>query len=141
MIIDTSALLAIVFDEADGPELLRLVVEAPIRLMSSANALEGWIVVDRHANPSKAPPLDELIKTLGIDIEPVTIAQARLARAAYKTYGKGNHPAGLNYSDCFAYALAKATSEPWLFTGNDFSQTDIAAVPRNGTGNEPAHLS
>lgn len=132
MIIDTSALLAIVFDEADGPELLRLVVEAPLRLMSAANVLEAWIIVDRHENPNKSPALDALIETLGIDIEPVTVPQARLARQAYKTYGKGNHPAGLNYGDCFAYALAKATGEPLLFKGNDFSQTGIAVVPRNG---------
>ncbi len=139
MIVDTSALLAIVFDEPDGPELLRLVVEAPVRLLSSANALEAWIVADRHENPNKAPALDELMETLGIDIEPVTVPQARLAREAYKTYGKGVHPAGLNYGDCFAYALAKATGEPLLFKGNDFSRTDIAAVFRDGNENEPVH--
>ncbi len=132
MIIDTSALLAILFDEPDGPVLLQLVVEAPTRLMSAANAVEAWIVADRHANPAKAPALDELIEAVGIDIEPVTVSQARLAREAYKTYGKGNHPAGLNYGDCFAYALAKATGQPLLFKGEDFSQTDIKAVLRNG---------
>jgi ribonuclease VapC len=131
MIIDTSALLAIVFDEPDGLELLRLVVEAPVCLMSAANALEAWIVADRHENPNKAPALDELIETLGIDIEPVTVRQARIARGAYHTYGKGNHPAGLNYGDCFAYALARATRQPLLFKGNDFSQTDIEAVSRD----------
>ena len=96
MIIDTSALLAILFDESDGPELLRLVVEAQTRLMSAANVLEAWIVADRHPNPAKAPALDALIETVGLDIEPVTRAQARLARAAYQAYGKGRHPAGLN---------------------------------------------
>lgn len=140
MIIDTSALLAIVFDEPDGPELLRLVVEAPTRLMSSANALEAWIVADRHENPDKAPALDELIETLGIDIEPVTVQQARVARGAYHTYGKGNHPAGLNYGDCFAYALAKTMSQPLLFKGNDFSQTDIEAVPRDGDEPEQTYM-
>ena len=137
MIIDTSALLAIVFDEPDGPELLRLVVEAPTRLMSSANALEAWIVADRHENPAKAPALDELIEILGIDLEPVTVQQARIARQAYQTYGKGRHPAGLNYGDSFAYALAKATGQPLLFKGDDFSQTDIETVPRNGSRPEP----
>jgi ribonuclease VapC len=97
MIIDTSALLAILFDEPDGPDLLRCVVEAPTRLMSSANALEAWIVADRHENPAKAPALDALIDTLSIEIEPVTVPQARIAREAYHTYGKGHHPAGLNY--------------------------------------------
>src|SRR2546425_130378 len=136
MIIDTSALLAILFDESDGPELLRLVVEAPTRLISAANVLEAWIVADRHSNPAKAPALDALIETVGLDIEPVTVAQARLARAAYQAYGKGRHPAGLNYGDCFAYALAKATGLPLLFKGDDFSQTDIEAVLRNGKGKE-----
>jgi ribonuclease VapC len=133
MIIDTSALLAIVFDEPDGPELLRLVVEAPTRLMSSANALEAWIVADRHDNPAKAPALDELFEILDIAIEAVTVQQARIARQAYHTYGKGNHAAGLNYGDCFAYALAKAMGDLLLFKGNDFAQTDIEAVPRDGT--------
>ena len=136
MIIDTSALLAILFDEPDGPVLLRLVVEAPTRLMSAANAVEAWIVADRHANPAKARALDELIETVGIDIEPVTVSQARIAREAYKNYGKGNHPAGLNYGDCFAYALAKATGQPLLFKGEDFTQTDIQAVLRNGNVQE-----
>ena len=140
MIIDTSAMLAIIFDEPDGPEFLRLVVEAPIRLMSSANALEAWIVVDRHENPDKAPALDELLETLGMDIEPVTIQQARIARRAYHLYGKGNHPAGLNFGDCFAYALAKTMSLPLLFKGNDFAQTDIEAVTRDRDEPESAEL-
>lgn len=131
MIIDTSALLAILFDEPDGSMLLRLIVEAPTRLMSAANALEAWIVADRHANPAKARALDELIETVGINIEPVTPTQARVAREAYRTYGKGNHPAGLNYGDCFAYALAKATGQPLLFKGEDFARTDIQAVLQN----------
>jgi ribonuclease VapC len=129
MIIDTSALLAILFDEPDGPALLRRIAEAPIRLMSSANAVEAWIVADRHANPAKGPALDALLETLGIDIVPVTIQHARLARTAYHTYGKGRHPAGLNFGDCFAYALAKATDLPLLFKGDDFGQTDVPVVP------------
>ena len=129
MIIDTSALLAILFDEPDGPALLRRIAEAPIRLLSSANAMEAWIVADRHANPAKGPALDALLETLGIDIVPVTVQHARLARTAYHTYGKGRHPAGLNFGDCFAYALAKATDLPLLFKGDDFGQTDVPVVP------------
>jgi ribonuclease VapC len=136
MIIDTSALLAIIFDEPDGPELLRLVVEAPSRLISSANALEAWIVADRHENPAKAPALDELLDTLEVAIETVTVQQARIARRAYHIYGKGNHVAGLNYGDCFAYALAKTMGQPLLFKGNDFAQTDIEVVPRDGGKSE-----
>jgi ribonuclease VapC len=129
MIIDTSALLAILFDEPDGPALLRRIAEAPIRLMSSANAVEAWIVADRHANPAKGLALDALLETLGVDIVPVTIQHARLARTAYHTYGKGRHPAGLNFGDCFAYALAKATDLPLLFKGDDFGQTDVPVMP------------
>ena len=129
MIIDTSALLAILFDEPDGPVLLRRIAAAPIRLMSSANAVEAWIVADRHVNPAKGPALDALLETLGIDIVPVTVQHARLARTAYHTYGKGRHPAGLNFGDCFAYALAKATDLPLLFKGDDFGQTDVPVVP------------
>ena len=129
MIIDTSALLAVLFDEPDGPALLRRIAEAPIRLMSSANAVEAWIVADRHANPAKGPALDALLETLGIDIVPVTVQHARLARTAYHIYGKGRHPAGLNFGDCFAYALAKATDLPLLFKGDDFGQTDVPVVP------------
>jgi ribonuclease VapC len=129
MIIDTSALLAILFDEPDGLTVLRRTAEAPIRLMSSANAVEAWIVADRHANPAKGPALDALLETLGIDIVPVTVQHARLARTAYHTYGKGRHPAGLNFGDCFAYALVKATDLPLLFKGDDFGQTDVPVVP------------
>ena len=129
MIIDTSALLAVLFDEPDGPALLRRIAEAPIRLMSSANAVEAWIVADRHANPAKGPALDALLEILGIDLVPVTVQHARLARTAYRTYGRGRHPAGLNFGDCFAYALAKATDLPLLFKGDDFGQTDVPVVP------------
>jgi ribonuclease VapC len=129
MIIDTSALLAILFDEPDGPALLRRIVESPIRLLSAANVVAAWIVADRHAHPAKGPALDALLETLAIDIVPVTVQQARLARTAYHTYGKGRHPAGLNFGDCFAYALAKATGLPLLFKGDDFGQTDVQVVP------------
>ncbi|MBI3929536.1 MAG: type II toxin-antitoxin system VapC family toxin [Armatimonadetes bacterium] len=84
MIIDSSALLAILFDEPEGPRMLSLVAAAPTRLMSAANALEAWIVADRHANPAKAPALDGLIDVLGISVEPVTAQQARVAREAYR---------------------------------------------------------
>jgi ribonuclease VapC len=96
MIIDTSALLAILFDEPDGPALLRRIAEAPIRLMSSANAVEAWIVADRHANSAKGPALDVLLETLGIDIVPVTVQHARLARTAYYLW-QGPASGGLEF--------------------------------------------
>ena len=129
MIIDTSALLTIAFDEPHGAEVLRFVVEAPTRLMSSANVLEAWIVVDRYGNSAKAQALDVVMQILGIDIDPVAAQQAGIARETYRIYGKGNHPAGLNYGECFAYALTEATGQRLLFTGQDFSQTDIDVAP------------
>lgn len=126
MVIDTSAILAALFAEPDGDEFLVRIVEAPARLMSAVSAVEAGIVADRHPNPKKAEALDDLIAELGIEIEPVTPEQARLARLAYRQYGKGSHPAGLSFGDCFAYALAKATDLPLLFKGDDFAHTDVA---------------
>lgn len=126
MILDTSALLAIVFDEPEGPEFLRLVVDAPVRAISAANLVEAWMVTDRHANPAKARALDELIKLLEIELRPIDGAQARLARQAYESFGKGRHAAALNFGDCFAYALTKVSGDKLLFKGNDFARTDVA---------------
>jgi ribonuclease VapC len=118
-------LLAIVFDEPEGSDLMRLVGEAPTSRMSSANILEAGIVVDRYRNSAKAQALDALMRTLGVDIESVAPQQAGIARTAYRIYGKGNHPAAMNYGDCFAYALTKATGQRLLFKGQDFFQTAI----------------
>ena len=126
MIVDTSALLAILFDEPEGPEFLRQIVEAPTRGISVATMVEAWMVTDRHSNPAKAQALDDLIELLGIELRPVNEPQARLARQAYHRYGKGKHPASLNFGDCFSYALAKASGERLLYKGNDFSRTDIS---------------
>ncbi|ODT68896.1 hypothetical protein ABS71_09355 [bacterium SCN 62-11] len=83
------------------------------------------MVADRHANPAKAAALDDLVQLLGIDLRPVTASQAVIARQAYQTYGKGRHPAGLNFGDCFAYALAKLNGGKLLFKGEDFAKTDL----------------
>lgn len=125
MVIDSSAILATLFDESDGDALLVKMIEAPIRLMSAVSAVEAGIVADRHSSPKKAKALDDLMAELGIDIEPVTREQAHLARLAYRQFGKGRHPARLNFGDCFAYALAKAADMPLLFKDNDFARTDI----------------
>jgi len=114
-----------VFDDSDGPELLRLVVEAPTRRMSSADALEAWIVVDRRSDPAKVQTLDALMQTLDIDIEPFTSPQTGIAGEAYRIYGKGNHPVGQNYRNRFAYALTKAPGQRLLFKRQDFPPTDI----------------
>ena len=97
--------------------------------MSAANWLETAIRVDLSGQPIASDAFDDLVHDAGVIVEAVTSAQAQLARRAYRAYGKGTgHPAGLNFGDCFAYALAKETREPLLFKGDDFSRTDIEAA-------------
>jgi ribonuclease VapC len=98
----------------------------PKTRMSAATLLEAAIVIDRQPNPRAAAKLDEIIEQLDITIEPVTVHQARIARDAYRRFGKGRgHPTRLNFGDCFAYALSKAFDEPLLFVGQDFIHTDV----------------
>jgi ribonuclease VapC len=126
MIVDTSALIAILRDEPDAPVFAIAIENASQRRMPAANFLEAAVVIDGSRDPVASRRFDELIAEAGIVIEPVTEAQARIAREAYRDFGKGSgHPAQLNFGDCFAYALAKATGEPLLFKGNDFIHTDI----------------
>ncbi len=125
MIIDSSAILAIVFSEADGLRLLDAMYRAESRRISAATWLETFVVFDRRQRPAGVLHVEELLSWIRPEIVSVTTDQARVARAAYELFGRGHHPARLNYGDCFAYALAKTTGEPLLFKGNDFSQTDI----------------
>ena len=90
--------------------------------------LDTYIVLDGRAGPAAAPNVDRFIASGGIAIEPVTAEQARVARDAYRRFGKGHHSAGLNFGDCFAYALARVTCEPLLFKGGDFALTDLQAA-------------
>ncbi len=128
MIIDTSAVIAVLKEESDAPRFLRvLTLSAEPKRMSAANYLEAAIVVDANRNPLLSRRLDELIVQTEIMAEPVTLEQANIARAAYRDFGRGSgHPARLNFGDCFAYALAKSMREPLLFKGDDFSHTDVA---------------
>lgn len=126
MIIDTSALLAILFAEDDAAHFATAVARADIRLMSAANYLEAGIVVDNQIGAAAGRQLDALVSRAGIRVEAVTREQADMARQAYLDFGRGNHPAGLNFGDCFAYALSKATGLPLLFKGDDFGRTDVA---------------
>lgn len=129
MIIDSSAVVAILELESGYKKYTRAILRASERAISAANYLEAAIVIDaRSSKPATALRLDTWIESARIKIEPVTLQQARIARQAYLDYGKGNHPARLNFGDCFAYALAKTTGRPLLFTGNDFSQTDVTAA-------------
>lgn len=126
MIIDTSALLAILRDEPEARACAEAIAEATTRGLSAANYLETAIVIDASRDPIAGRRLDDLLKAADIAIEPVTEAQARLGREAYRDFGKGSgHPAQLNFGDCFAYALAKAKGEPLLFKGDDFVRTDV----------------
>jgi ribonuclease VapC len=126
MIIDSSAILAILFGEPDAPEYARAIVAAGERRISAANWLESAIRIDSGSGPIGSNAFDDLIREASIDVMPVTDEQARIARSAYRAYGKGSgHPAQLNFGDCFAYGLAKVMGEPLLFKGNDFAETDI----------------
>ena len=128
MIIDTSAVIAVLKEESDAPRFLRvLTLSAEPKRMSAANYLEAAIVVDANRNPLLSRRLDDLIVQTEIEIEAVTPQQADIARAAYRDFGRGSgHPAQLNFGDCFAYALAKSMREPLLFKGDDFAHTDVA---------------
>ena len=129
MIIDSSAMLAILLAEEDAPTYARAIEAAETCRMSAANWLETAIRVDLSGQPIASDAFDDLVRDAGVIVEAVTSAQAQLARRAYRAYGKGTgHPAGLNFGDCFAYALAKETREPLLFKGDDFSRTDIEAA-------------
>ena len=126
MIVDTSALLAILRDEPEAPACAMAIERAAVRRMSAANFLEAAIVIDLSRSPIASRRFDDLLNAAGMTIEPVTEEQAHLGRAANRDFGKGSgHPAQLNFGDCFAYALARATGEPLLFKGQDFTHTDV----------------
>jgi ribonuclease VapC len=128
MILDTSAVIAILRGEADSGELSRTIEYAAVRRMSAANFVEAAIITDSNRNPLLSGSLDGLIRKAAVTIEPVTVEQAKIAREAYRDFGKGRHRAGLNFGDCFAYALAKVTGEPLLFKGDDFRHTDLESA-------------
>ena len=134
MIIDSSALISILRGEPDAEDHTRAIERSQHRLLSAASYLEVSIVIDGSRDPVASCRVDDLIATARIAIEPVTERQARIARDAYRDFGKGSgHPARLNFGDCLAYALAKDTREPLLFKGDDFRHTDIApALPGGG---------
>ena len=132
MIIDTSALLAILRAEPDALEYAQGLAGASIRRISAVNYMEAAAVIDAGHDPVASRRFDELLREAQCVVEPVTEAQARLAREAYRDFGREtSHPAKLNFGDCFAYALAKAINEPLLFKRKDFKYTDVTpAIPR-----------
>ena len=127
VIVDSSALVAILYHEPEAAACLRAIYRAGRRRISAANFLEAAIVVEARRGPRASRRFDDLMREAEIIIEPVTAEQAHIARQAYRDYGRGSgHPAQLNFGDCFAYALARTTGEPLLFKGDDFGHTDIA---------------
>ena len=125
MIIDTSAILAILGDEAERSDFNKAIISAPYRGMSVAGFVESAIVLECRYGYEGIRDFDLFLSKAEIELVPVDVEQAQIARRAFKEYGKGRHPAKLNFGDCFAYALAKAKNDVLLFKGNDFSKTDI----------------
>ena len=126
MIVDTSALVAILRDEPDAPRYAAALAGEVGPLLSAATFVEAAIVVDANRDPILSARFDDLLAIARVKIEPVTREHAELARQAYRDYGKGSgHPAGLNFGDCFSYALARATRDRLLFKGADFTHTDV----------------
>jgi ribonuclease VapC len=133
MIVDTSALIAILRDEPEARACASAIESSAIRRVSAANFVETALIIDASRDPVASRRFDDLIREAQIIVEPVTEAQARIAREAYRDFGKGSgHPAKLNFGDCFAYALAKVTAEPLLFKGDDFARTDIEPARQQG---------
>jgi ribonuclease VapC len=128
MILDTSALTAIFFGEPEAALYAQLIHDADRCLISAPNFLELSIVIEGQIGPDAGRQCDAFFRRAGIIIEPFTVEQAYLARQAFLDFGKGRHPAGLNFGDCFSYALAKITGEPLLFKGEDFKKTDITSA-------------
>jgi ribonuclease VapC len=128
MVVDTSAVIAILFGEPETDSFVRAIADDPKKMISAFNALESAIVVEAKKGEAGGRELDLLLYRAQIEIIAFNGDQVELARTAWRTYGRGNHPAGLNIGDCCAYALSKYSGEPLLFKGEDFSQTDIQAV-------------
>ena len=130
MIVDSSAAVAILTNEPERAAFIRLLVDATAKSMSASTLLESSMVVLSRLPTSPAfQELDVLITRAQIVIEPTTQMDALVAREAFRIYGKGRHPAGLNFGDCFTYALARRLNRPILCKGNDFGQTDALVVP------------
>jgi ribonuclease VapC len=128
LVVDTSALVALLGMEPEASRLAQALEDDPLRLVSAATLAEASIVLESRQGEVAVRELDLLLSKAGMQIEPVTAEHAELARQAWRRFGRGRHPAALNYGDCFSYALSRATGEALLFKGSDFTQTDVAAV-------------
>ena len=128
MVIDTSALLAILFDEAERDSFIAQISASPIRVVSAAAIVEASIVFHRRLRRPGTSEIDALVARLDQKIWPIDLDQLKWARYAVEAYGRGRHSARLNFGDYFSYALARVSGEPLLFKGDDFSKTDIASA-------------
>ena len=128
MVIDTSALMAIFLGEPERKPFLEQILQAETRLLSAANALETGIVLEARRGEAAGREFDLFVVRAKLEIVPVDAEQADIARSAWRKYGKGRHAAGLNFGDCFAYALAKSSGEKLLAKGEDFRETDVEMV-------------
>lgn len=128
MILDTSAVIAVLQNEPLAPELVAVLQNAPIKRMSAASLVEAGVILQARYGDHGERELDLFVQRANLEIVPVTQEHAEYARSAYRRFGRGRHAAGLNFGDCFAYALARALDEPLLFVGEDFAQTDVRAA-------------
>jgi ribonuclease VapC len=128
MVLDTSAVVAILLNEPERHRFIRLIATAPVRQLSAASRVETTLVIEGRKRDAGRADLDLFLSEAEVEIVPVTLEQVELACEAFRRYGRGRHPAGLNFGDVFAYALAKVTGEPLLFKGEDFAKTDIASA-------------
>jgi ribonuclease VapC len=129
MIVDSSALVAILLQEPDAQAFSEALAVVGFKGLSAASYVETSVVIDGKDDPVATRQVDNLIRRSAIQVEPFTVEQARVARQAYRDYGKGSgHPARLNFGDCFSYALASVTRQPLLYKGDDFGHTDIASA-------------
>ena len=128
MVIDTSAVVAVLLDEPESPMIRRAIEDDPVRMMSTASFVEAAMVIETRFGEAGGRELDLLLHTARVELVPVDREQAELARDAFRHFGKGRHRAGLNFGDCFSYALARVSGERLLFKGDDFGHTDVPSV-------------
>ncbi len=128
MVVDTAAIAAILFAEDEAERFSEAIADDPLRLISAGTALECSLVIESALGEAGGRELDLLLLRAGIEIIPFNAEQLTVARHAFRTFGKGQHPAGLNYGDCFSYALSMTSGEPLLFKGEDFAKTDVQRV-------------
>ena len=125
MVIDTSALIAILVGEAEADDFLQKIVQDPKLLVSAVTLVESSIVIEARRGEAGGRELDLLLHRAQMRITPVDLEQAEMARMAYRRFGKGRHPAGLNLGDCFSYALARISGEPVLAKGDEFRRAGL----------------